>query len=119
MPEVRLLGRPRILRGGEPVAPPRGHKSWVLLAYLLLADRPVSRAWLAELLFVEADDPLGALRWTLAQLRRALGVDGLLTGDPLRLELAAVDVLDLIRGELDPSLAGGELLEGVAAEGVL
>ena len=51
-------------------APPRGRKAWALLGYLLLAERPPSRRHLAELLFADADDPLGALRWTLAELRR-------------------------------------------------
>ena len=71
---IRLLGRPEIERDGVVVAPPRGHKAWGVLAYLVLAERPVARARLAGLVFGEADDPLGALRWTLAQLRRALGV---------------------------------------------
>ena len=35
---------------------------------------------IAELLFGAADDPLGALRWTLADLRRALGTPHLLRG---------------------------------------
>ena len=39
----------------------------------VLAERPPGRRHLAELLFDEADDPLGALRWTLAELRRKLG----------------------------------------------
>ena len=113
---IRLLGRPEIERDGAAVAPPRGHKSWAVLAYLLLAERRVPRAQLAELIFADADDPLGALRWTLAQLRRALGGTDVLSGDPLALGLpagTAVDVLALVAGEADPELARGELLEGV------
>src|SRR5262245_25055315 len=83
MVTIRLLGPPMIERDGEPTRPPRGRKAWALLGYLLLADRPPSRAHLAELLFADADDPLGALRWTLAELRRALGRPGVLTGDPV------------------------------------
>jgi DNA-binding SARP family transcriptional activator len=63
---IRLLGPPAMERDGRPVRSPRGRKAWALLAYLLLADRPPSRRHLAELLFADADDPLGALRWTLA-----------------------------------------------------
>jgi DNA-binding SARP family transcriptional activator len=114
---IRLLGPPEIERDGVVVAPPRGHKAWAVLAYLLLEERPVSRARLAGLIFGDADDPLGALRWTLAQLRRALGVTGTLRGDPLELGLlpagTAVDVLALAAGDPDPALARGELLEGV------
>jgi tetratricopeptide (TPR) repeat protein len=69
-------------------------------------------------LFADADDPLGALRWTLAQLRRALGVPGVFEGDPLDFGRPAgvkVDVLDLLSGATDPELARGELLEGIDA----
>jgi hypothetical protein len=83
---IRLLGRPEIERDGVVGLPPRGHKAWAVLAYLVLAERPVPRARLAGLVFADADDPLGALRWTLAQLRRALGADAL-CGDPLELAL--------------------------------
>jgi DNA-binding SARP family transcriptional activator len=100
---IRLLGRPEIERDGVVVAPPRGHKAWAVLAYLLLAERRVGRAELSGLLFGDADDPLGALRWTLAQLRRAVGVPA----------DAVVDVLALASGDPDPALARGELLEGV------
>jgi len=113
---ISLLGRPAIERDGVVATPPRGHKAWAVLAYLVLAERPVARARLAELIFGDADDPLGALRWTLAQLRRALGVAGTLHGDPLDVGLpagAAVDVLALGSGDPDPALARGELLEGV------
>jgi len=75
---IRLLGPPEIERDGVIVAPPRGHKAWAVLAYVVLAERPVPRTQLAGLVFGDADDPRGALRWTLAQLRRALGVAGAL-----------------------------------------
>ena len=90
----------RLMRSGcrsrtEPlIRAPRGRKAWAVLTYLLLADRPPSRRQIAELLFGDADDPLGALRWTLAELRRALGVRGL-TGDPVATTLGddvSVDV---------------------------
>ena len=113
---IRLLGAPEIERDGVVVLPPRGHKSWAVLAYLVLAQERVGRARLAGLVFGDADDPLGALRWTLAQLRRSLGVTDGLRGDPLELGLpadAVIDVLALAAGDPDPALARGELLEGV------
>ena len=116
---ICLLGPPAIQRDGRPARPPRGRKAWALLAYLLLADRPPSRRHLAELLFADADDPLGALRWSLAELRRALTAPGLFGGDPVATGLAPgleADVLALAAEPADPaSLLGleGELLEGV------
>ena len=113
---LRLLGPPEIERDGVVVRPPRGHKAWAVLAYLVLAERPVSRTRLAALVFGDAEDPRGALRWTLAQLRRALGVAGALGGDPVELGLppaTVVDVLALAAGEADPAWVRGELLEGI------
>ncbi|GIE29413.1 hypothetical protein Ait01nite_024580 [Actinoplanes italicus] len=89
---VRLLGGPAVEGDGRPVRLPRGRKTWALLGYLLLAERPPSRKHLAELLFADADDPLGALRWALAELRRALGGAVEVTGDPVR-ATPAPDVL--------------------------
>jgi hypothetical protein len=66
-----------------------------LLAYLLLADRPPGRRHLAELLFGDADDPLGALRWTLAELRRTLGAPELFAGDPVATTLGPGITVDL------------------------
>jgi DNA-binding SARP family transcriptional activator len=70
------------------------------------------------MLFSEADDPLGALRWNLADLRRALGATDSVAGDPLALKLppdASVDLLALVAPGDDVSFAqlGGELLEGM------
>ena len=80
---IRLVGRPSIKRGGQETRRLRGHKAWAVLAYIERSASPVSRQQLADLLFGEANDPLGALRWTLAELRRALGESTLLRGDPL------------------------------------
>lgn len=116
---VRLLGVPRLERDGTAQPAPRGRKAWALLAYVLLADRAVSRRQLAGVLFADADDPLGALRWTLAELRRAIGDATLLRGDPIAVELGAdiaVDVIDLDDEMLDGAALvqlRGELLEGV------
>ncbi|MFF3443332.1 BTAD domain-containing putative transcriptional regulator [Streptosporangium sp. NPDC002721] len=116
---IRLLGPPVIEQDGRPVRSPRGRKAWALLGYLLLAERPPSRRRLAELFFGDADDPLGALRWTLAEPRRALGLPGLLGGDPVVTTLGddvVVDIHRFTREHADPFPTldlGGELLEGV------
>ncbi|MEO3809240.1 BTAD domain-containing putative transcriptional regulator [Sphaerisporangium sp. B11E5] len=117
MVTIRLLGPPCVERDGRPGRAPRGRKAWALLGYLLLAERPPSRRRLAELLFADANDPLGALRWTLAELRRALPV--LLDGDPVVTTLPDGVTLDvhLLTGDHAEAAAllglGGELLEGV------
>jgi DNA-binding SARP family transcriptional activator len=117
---IRLLGRPTVERDGRAVAGPRGHKAWGLLAYLALADAPPSRQRLVSLLFDEADDPRRALRWNLAELRRALAGVISVDDDPVVLELAPGNRFDvdlLTQGalgtDLDPSTLGGELLEGM------
>jgi DNA-binding SARP family transcriptional activator len=117
---IHLLGKPRLERNGEPAAGPRGNKAWGLAAYLILSRvRRPSREHLAELLFAGADDPLGSLRWNLAELRRALGPDTVARGST---ELALrpgtfVDVDALIRGSPQEAVAipglGRELLEGM------
>jgi len=70
--DVQLLGRPSVCLDGVPVDGPRGHKTWGLLAYLVGVGVPVPRDRLVALLFPDAEDGLAALRWNLAQLRRAV-----------------------------------------------
>ncbi|HSL63944.1 MAG TPA: tetratricopeptide repeat protein [Gaiellaceae bacterium] len=117
---IQLLGPPRLERGGASLDPPRGHKAWGLLAYLVRNRVRPSREHVAGLLFPDADDPLGTLRWTLAELRRRLGADADLGGDPLRLTLRPgthVDVDVVSRGSWVEAISlpgfGHELLEGV------
>ncbi len=118
-PTIRLLGHPSIVHGDQELYRFRSQKSWGLLAYLILAERPPSRPRLATLLFSEANDPLRALRWSLAEIRRALGDSARLEGDPVELDLGRGTVVDidvLTRGSwtdavLLPGL-GQDLLEG-------
>jgi DNA-binding SARP family transcriptional activator len=112
---VRLLGQPRIDDGfGRPCQAPRGKKSWALLARVALAERPLSRGELAGELFGEAGDPLGALRWCLADLRRCCGDPLLLRGDRVSLAPGSLwlDVWALWDGSLPAAEIGGELLAG-------
>ena len=116
--EVRLLGKPRIERDGELVESARGRKTWALLAYLLLCERPPPRSRVASLLFPDADDPLGALRSTLADLRRMLGGGDAAGGDPLELRLPAGASVDIaveagLAGDAPFAFPEGELLEGM------
>lgn len=117
---ISLLGAPRIERGGSRVDPPKGKKAWGLLGYLLLNRGPHTRAHLAELLFSNADDPLGALRWNLAQVRKTLALPDMLRGSQLRLELPPDAVFDVhvltsgtwTEGARLPGL-GQDLMEGM------
>src|SRR5713101_3789959 len=68
---VRLLGRPGLEHDGESRRL-EGHKPWALLTYLLLEPRAPTRRELADLLWSETDDPLGSLRWSLSQVRKAV-----------------------------------------------
>jgi len=118
---VELLGPPRLT--GEPASPrPPGRKGWALLAWLLLEARPVSRREMAELLWPNADDPLGALRWTLVGVRRSLGRSASIADEGGRLVLhrtggLSVDAEEILAATVAASsvdqVAGGELLEGV------
>jgi len=108
------MGPPTVEGEGGRTAP-RGRKAWALLAYLLLGEAPPSRRRLASLLFADAEDPLRALRWNLAELRRALGPAVTVGGDPVEVRLrpgTRVDVLLLGQG-VPPPLTSGELLEGM------
>lgn len=121
---IHLLGRPQIVRSSGDVYRFRSRKSWALLAYLLLDDRRPGRSRLAELLFPDADDPVRALRWSLSEIRRGLGPDAAVVGDPLALRLppgATVDVDVVIRGAWSDAVElpglGAELLDGVEIRG--
>ena len=120
---VQLLGRPRLEVDGTSGYRFRSRKSWAVLAFLLLGERPPTRSQLASLLFSEADDPLRALRWCLAEIRRGIGPGSLLDGDPVRLTLpagATVDVDVLVHGHWHDAVElpglGADLLDGVTIQ---
>ena len=117
---IQLLGSPQVFRDGAPVTRPRGHKPWAVLTYLSLAENGPTREVVAGMLFADADDPLGALRWTLSEIRRVLGSPDSARGDPVDLALpegTTVDVDVLMRGSWQEALhlpgLGHRLLEGV------
>ncbi|MHA7190491.1 BTAD domain-containing putative transcriptional regulator [Arthrobacter sp. MDT2-16] len=109
---LQLLGPPSITHPDGEGRQPRGRKSWGLLTHLLLHSTPTARNHLAALLFAGADDPLGALRWHLADLRRVLGPDTVLSGNPVALALPPGFRLDTdlrapLLGEVDAELLDG------------
>ena len=121
---IHLLGRPRIESTRGEAYRFRSRKSWALLAYLLLAERPPSRAQLAGMLFAEADDPLGALRWSLAEIRRVVCDGGSIDGDPVVLTLPPPTIVDIdvvMHGRWDEAVAmpglGAPLLDGAGLRG--
>jgi len=93
--EISLLGSPKVRRGGAAVAAPRGNKAWGLLSYLMLTDQPIARTRAAAMLFPDANDPLATVRWNLYELRRLLGTDVDLRGDPIRARLPPTGVVDV------------------------
>lgn len=117
--EIRLIGVPSVHDDEAEPYRPRSRKTWALLAFLTLSTQPPSRSRLASLLFDQADDPLRALRWCLSELRRLIGPDGTVGGNPVKLSLPSdsnVDVDRITRGEWTDALSMNsidrDLLEG-------
>jgi DNA-binding SARP family transcriptional activator len=114
--KIKLLGKPAILGDDGEQSPVRGYQAWALLARAVLARQSLDRRTLAMELFADSADPLGALRWCLAALRKALNSSNYLTGDPIELKLpenTEVDVWMLEQDKLaadcmEPLLAGIE-----------
>jgi DNA-binding SARP family transcriptional activator len=121
---VHLLGPPHLVRDDVVYPAPRGRKVWALLTYLALSDRAPSRQQLIDLLFPDAEDPAGALRWNLSELRRLLGgPETVGSGNDVRLRLPAGSVIDVhvlmagtSREAVDLPGLGRELLEGMELE---
>ena len=122
---VQLLGPAVVTRDGVVSTAPRGQKVWALLAYLALSERPPTRQQLIELLFQDAGDPAGTLRWNLSELRRLLGgPDTVGNASTVHLRLPGGSVVDV--HVLQHGTAGAaaelpgldrELIEGVSVDG--
>ncbi len=67
--ELRLLGEPSLIRGGQACPLPPSRKTRALLAFLATTGKPHRRDRLCSLLWDLPDDPRGALRWSLSKLR--------------------------------------------------
>jgi DNA-binding SARP family transcriptional activator/TolB-like protein len=117
-----MLGPLRVSREGRPVALPASRKVRALLAYVALAQKPVARGPLCELLWDVPNDPRGELRWCLSKVRGLLD-DGAnrrvhTPGDAVQLDLSQclVDVLDVLRAvEAGLETQSTERLEALAA----
>jgi len=134
--DIHVLGGLEVRRGAESLALPPSRKTRALLGYLAMADRPVRRERLCELLWEVPDDPRGALRWSLSKLRGLAG-DGAsspivadretvtLNHDAMRIDARIVrdalagsaDDLSLDRLEQLAAAFRGEFLEGVELTG--
>ncbi|MFE6254545.1 BTAD domain-containing putative transcriptional regulator [Agromyces sp. NPDC057865] len=120
MLHIRLIGQPLLERDGQPIPGPRGHKTWAVLGRLIRSSEAVSRQVLVDELFSEADDPMGALRWSLAELRRRTGLIDTLGGNPVSLALgeeATADVLDVAAGVVTDDIVEGHFLQGIEVKG--
>ena len=73
--QVRVLGPLSVRRDGEPVRLPQSKKTRALLAYLAITGREHRRDRLCSLLWDVADDPRGALRWSLSKIRPVVDAD--------------------------------------------
>lgn len=67
--KIRFLGEIAVEHGGRTISLPQSRKTRALLAYLVLSDKPQRRDRLCSLFWDVADDPRGALRWSLSRLR--------------------------------------------------
>jgi DNA-binding SARP family transcriptional activator/TolB-like protein len=66
---VLLLGPLQVIRNGAQLLLPPSRKARALLAYLAMAQRPITREKLCEVFWDVADDPRSELRWCLSKLR--------------------------------------------------
>jgi TolB-like protein/DNA-binding SARP family transcriptional activator len=69
---VWLLGPFRVARSGTDATLAPSRKLRALIAYLVMAPRPVHRAKLCELFWDVPNDPRGELRWCLCKIRGLL-----------------------------------------------
>jgi predicted ATPase/DNA-binding SARP family transcriptional activator len=123
--ELRVLGEFEVVRDGTPLKMPQSKKTKALLAYLAITGRPHRRDRLCEMFWDLADDPRGALRWSLSKLRPLLDDPEapriIADRETVALTDVALDLTGLARGpDLDPTAQAaaldacrGELLEGL------
>lgn len=120
---LRFLGEPEVVRDGAAVPLPPSKKTRALLAWLAVAGGQHRRERLCSLLWDVADDPRGALRWSLSKLRAIVDEPGCerIAADrelvSFRAQGARIDLL-AIRQRIEGGVDAIPLdeLEGIAAE---
>jgi len=107
--QVQVLGPLAVYRDGEPTRLPQSKKTRGLLAYLAVTGRSHRRDRLCSLLWDVADDPRGALRWSLSKIRAVVD------SESHRALMADRDSVELILedGSLDWNWVRQELVGGV------
>ena len=98
--QIRLLGELEVRRAGAVLALPASRKTRALLAYLAASAKRQLRSELCALFWEDVADPRAALRWSLTQIRHALGAhhDEVIHADRDAVELrTAGAVIDLAR----------------------
>lgn len=97
-----------------------GRKTWALLALVVLGSPGPTRREVVERLWSTADDPHGALRWALSQVRKVLAPEATIEERDDRLSIAGevtVDAIAVLGGAWDEATAEdaarGDLLEGI------
>ncbi len=134
--EVKLLGPPHFLLGGEAVAPFAMRKSQALLIYLLCNERPIPRDLLVAMFWPDKSeaDARNNMRRVLSDLRRQFGeflrsdrqtiefvrrppfwldVDDFLAGQRLLRTGVSLTERDVDRLEAALRLYGGEFVAGL------
>ncbi len=125
--QIRVFGDLAVVAPGNGLLTlPASRKARALLGYLAVSRREHQRGALCDLLWTEAEDPRGALRWCLSRLKAA--APGCIEADRRRLVVGDVEVdlhlarrllaagpanTDLPKLEQAAALFRGELLEGL------
>ncbi len=116
MLHINLIGPPAVIDPDGRLTGPRGRKAWALLGRIARSEDRLSRRQLVDEMFTEADDPMAALRWNLAELRRTLGFTESFVGDPIdpnfpdSVRIDASSPAETVR---DGRLPTGDFLEGI------
>lgn len=66
---IQTLGELVLYKDDQPLSLPASKRTRALLAYLTLTERMHRRDRLCEVFWEQADDPRGALRWSLSKMR--------------------------------------------------
>ncbi len=113
---IKMLGELIVLHNGQPVPLPASKRTRALLAYLARTARPHRRDRLCELFWETANDPRGALRWSLSKMRPLVNDqdDQRLVADRERVNLLTadidIDISNLARKAEEADLSADELL---------